>query len=126
MSWAFSILRRTVVRKAWKAIIKQIGPISPNGPLTTGDQSLSCRITKLRQESPRTFKRFGASCYSGVPCFLPEPARQLEPAIYSFLGGFACEKGFLPSKIDQPGGQQLPTDQPPALLRPARPQLPVR
>src|ERR1051325_10514590 len=37
-----------------------------------GDQSLSCGITKLRQEVPRTFKRFGASCYSGVPCFLPE------------------------------------------------------
>src|ERR1051325_740269 len=58
--------------KTWNSIIKQIGPISPIEPLTTGDQFLSCGITKLRQLVPRTFKRFGASCYSDVPCFLPE------------------------------------------------------
>jgi hypothetical protein len=64
--------------------------------LRTGDQNLTTGIympTAILQKTSagalRTFKRFGASCYSGVPVFRPDPAQTVRTNDYRLfvLGG---------------------------------------
>lgn len=38
------------------------------------------RIAACEHLHAAAFKSLAASCYSGVPCFHPEPARRLEPS----------------------------------------------
>jgi len=79
MSWAFKILRRTVVRELGRHNKANRSYKSCSTYKNAGDQKLLRGIymptTILHKTSPsalRTFKRFGASCYSGVPVFPTE------------------------------------------------------
>src|SRR3569832_64393 len=76
------ILRRTVVRELArhnKAFVSSLRN-------RAGDQSTDRRIYmptailhKTSSGAPRTFKRFGASCYSGVPVFKPDSTNASKP-----------------------------------------------
>src|SRR5215213_4481248 len=90
------ILRRTVVRELARAIIKHswTGDQSPN----RGIYMPTAFLQKTSSGALRTFKRFGASCYSGVPVFRSDPAQTVRTndLQVSVLGGLREKKVFCP------------------------------
>src|ERR1051325_2074164 len=92
------ILRQTVVRELDlhnKALRSSLRNRETN-PRMAASTCLRRFCKETSSGAPRTFKRFGASCYSGVPVFR-RPGRS-EPAIYRFslLGGLREKKVFCP------------------------------